>query len=157
LPQVFVDREIHGPVRESLRTLGLVGPGCGGAALLTGLAFGREGSVVAVAFVAVGLFLAAVSVGMMLKHRSEGRSRVEALEHGQAVLGEILGVAYDEKAGPLQTPWCVTYAFDTPTGRRQGQARTADESARQRRPGQQVHVLYLPADPHRSTIYPPLS
>ncbi len=79
------------------------------------------------------------------------------LQVGQATLGEITDVhenVHVEVNG--RHPWTITYRFQVQGQQYQGQTKTLRTLGTTHRASQPVYVLYLPGNPDRNTIYPPV-
>lgn len=139
--------------------IGVIFCGVGGA-VGGGLSVAGMGSPVPqLAFVGVIVLLVFGGIGAALA--THGRKRalatLLAFREGVAALGSISEVYVDTSVKINgRSPWAIVYTFKVGGVEHQGRARTFDARAREREPGQQVHVLYVPTDPSKNTLYPPV-
>jgi len=82
----------------------------------------------------------------------------ETFRLGRAVQGTIDEVYQD---GSIQvngrSPWLIAYSFEVAGTPHSGSVHAWHPSAQDRARGQLVHVVYMPEDPARSTVYPPIA
>lgn len=140
---------------------------------MIGAIFTAIGALIGVVFVAVGIsapllpmagvgglvLLIFGGVGLLLLRVGLRRaaSTLRAYREGRAVVGEIVDVHVDTSVKINgRSPWAITYTFKAGGAEHVGTARTFDPRARQRSPGQPVHVLHVDGDPEHSTLYPPM-
>jgi len=108
------------------------------------------GSSLGVGFIGLGLAFLAVAI------RGAYRA-IRAYRLGQATLGSVVDVHRDLSVTVNgRNPWAVEYEFDVLGTPYRGRVLTWSRAAGERRPGQPVHVLYLPDNPNDNLLYPPM-
>jgi uncharacterized protein DUF3592 len=157
LPPQFVRR-----IRFTRNVFFIVGAAFLAAGLLFGptfLAVGLSGAKGPFAILGVVFTLVFGGLGLVLalKGHRDAMATLRALQFGRAVVGAIRSVYYDTSVQiNNRSPWAIEYSFVAGSRTLEGKARTWDDSARERQPGQPLHVLYLEEDPGQNTIYPPV-
>jgi hypothetical protein len=142
---MFILGVVFGPVGLGL----LLGLGIGG--LLSGSwILLLVGSILGLVFGTLGIVFGAVG-------RARANAILRAFEHGRAAIGRIEDAYLDTSIRVNgRSPWAIVYRFEAGDASVTGKARTWDGSARDRRPGQRLHVLFVESDPSQSTLYPPV-
>lgn len=87
----------------------------------------------------------------------KARRRVDVLRHGRSATGTVDGAGPDTSVTVNGAhPWKLQYLFDADGRRLAGAVSSLDPGARAFAVGAPVHVVYLPEDPERNDLWPPL-
>jgi hypothetical protein len=122
-----------------------------------GLLFTVIGALALLPMLVLGLIFLILGLIMFRVGWKKASAVVNALVNGRAIEGRITDVYYDTSVAiNNRSPWAIVYSFEVDGVSYQGKAQTWDPGARERKPGQPIHVLYLPEDPETNTIYPPI-
>lgn len=102
-------------------------------------------------FTVLGLFV-------MRAARAKARQRLDALEHGIGVEGEVTQVAPDTTQSVNgRNPWRIEYVFAVGGSRVGGDVTSWNAADGGRRRGEPVWVVYLDRDTAVSSLWPPLA
>ncbi len=127
--------------------------GCIGVAMIISLV----GAVIGVVFAGLGGIFALIGIPLVVWRYNEAQQTLNVLRIGQATLGEVTDV-YENLNVEVngRHPWTIAYRFEVEGWTHDGKTRTLRTPGLTHQPGQPVHVLYLPSNPDRNTIYPPV-
>ncbi len=147
--------------RNILTILGIVFSSIGIPFLVVGgivaVAAARGTFVLAIVFGSLGVMFAAIGVPMLLTGLGRGRQKLAALEHGAAAEGELVSVELNTSVRINgRSPWAIEYSFPAGGTVVRGTAQSFSRHDGERKAGDRVWVVYLPADPGTSTLWPPV-
>lgn len=81
----------------------------------------------------------------------------QAYQFGEAVIGKVVEVYRDTSVKVNgRSPWAIVYEFTVNDRIYEGSEQSFQYSARQRKPGQPLHILYMRDNTEHNTVYPPV-
>ena len=98
-------------------------------------------------------------VGILLWYYGRKRAvgKLMALENGRATRAEISDIYIDHSTKDNgRSPWVIEYLFQTPGGERAGKAVAWNPINGSRRVGEPLWVVFVPEDPEKNAIWPPI-
>lgn len=99
-------------------------------------------------FMLPGLVIVALSV-------RRARRRLAVLRDGTAIAGTIDSVQPNHHVSINDKhPWLLSYLFEVDGRRYGGSVSTLDDDVTKFKPGQRVHVVFLPGEPDRNDLWP---
>jgi len=132
---------------------------------LFGAIFGGVGSVMMIPMMLTGMWLPALFPALfviggfsVLKYGlNQGRNTIQAFSKGESVKGTVASLELDTTQSINgKHPWKLLYHFPVNDQLHEGKVVSFDSTMATRRIGQPLWVLYLPSDPEKNTLYPPL-
>lgn len=118
----------------------------------------RGAPIVAIVFGLLGIVFALVGLPMLFGGLGRGKRKLAALVEGVAAEGQITGVTQNRSVRINgRSPWVIEYGFPAAGGTATGRTETFDLHDGEREAGDKVWVVYMPADPSVSTIWPPVA
>jgi hypothetical protein len=136
----------------------------GNVATWVGLIFFTFGSLMAVAIFFASpwatlfpLFFALGGFGMLRLGLTQANNTLRAFRFGTAVAGQVHSVGLDS-SNRINDQYArkLTYHFQIENQLHEGTLSSFDSTLSTRRSGQPLWVLYLPEDPTKNTLYPPV-
>jgi hypothetical protein len=136
----------------------------GNVATWVGLIFFTFGSLMAIAIFFASpwatlfpLFFALGGFGMLRLGLTQASNTLKAFKHGTAVAGHVHSVGLDS-SNRINDEYArkLIYHFQVENQLHEGTLSSFDSTLSTRRSGQPLWVLYLPDDPTKNTLYPPI-
>jgi len=119
------------------------------------LTFGVVTAFVGIPFLLFGLVFLALGVGLFQWRYRLAQQGVKVLREGEATHGQIIELRENEAVEVNgRHPWTIQYQFQVDGLAHAGQHTTLNPPDERLQVGQTVCVLYLPAAPEFSSIYP---
>ena len=120
-----------------------------------GLTLGVITALIGIPFLLLGLVLLALGGSALFWRYQTARQVVTVLREGAATRGEIHDVQENYSVTVNgRHPWVIRYSFQTNGGKVEGKVTTLNQPGPGMQPGKPVSILYLPAAPKWSSIYP---
>jgi hypothetical protein len=120
-----------------------------------GLTIGIITAFIGIPFLVLGLGFLIAGGAVLYRRYQEMQQVVEVLRNGEATLGQIVEVKVNYSVAVNgRNPWNIRYQFQVNGGKQEGQVTTLNQPGPQLQEGKDVRVLYLPAAPKWSSIYP---
>lgn len=105
----------------------------------------------------LGAIFSVLGLGMARFGWKGMQEKWQAYQFGDATTGKVVEVYRDTSVRVNgRSPWAIVYEFVVNGRIYEGTEQSWQYSARQRKPGQPLHVLYMSNDPEQNTIYPPV-
>ena len=106
-------------------------------------------------FSALGLFLLAWGIAVLVRRYRVCDRTVEVLRDGEATVGEIVSVTQNFHVRVNgRYPWTVEYYYEVDGRDYSGKVTTLSRPDLSQQPRSPVYVLFMADDPAQSTIYP---
>jgi hypothetical protein len=120
-----------------------------------GLTIGVVTAFVGIPFLLLGIGFLIASGWVAIWRYQIAQKVVDVLRVGEAAHGQITEVHQDGSISVNgRNPWVITYQFQVNGQNAEGKVTTFNPLGQQYQAGEAVSVLYLPADPKWSSIYP---
>ena len=120
-----------------------------------GLTLGLVTAFVGIPFLLLGLPLLVLGGGALIWRYQTAQKVVTVLREGQAARGEIVDLQENYSVTVNgRHPWVIQYGFQVNGEKYAGKVSTLNQPGRGMQPGKAVYILYLPAAPRWSSIYP---
>ena len=103
----------------------------------------------------LGLVFAGLGIFFVIIAIRNAQRKIQAHRLGDATTGVLVDVYRDQSVTVnSRNPWTLEYEFNVVGAVYSGKATSWSRAAREREPGQPLHVLYLRDKPDDNTIYP---
>ncbi len=120
-----------------------------------GLTLGLVTAFVGIPFLLLGLPLLVLGGAALIWRYQTAQKVVTVLREGEAARGEIVDVQENYSVMVNgRHPWVIQYGFQVNGEKYAGQVTTLNQPGQGMQPGKAVYILYLPAAPRWSSIYP---
>jgi len=110
---------------------------------------------VGIPFLLLGLVFLGTGGGVLMRRYQAAQKVVRVLQIGEAARGQIIETRADTSVRVNgRNPWVILYQFHANGEDYDGKVTTFNPPGEQLQTGKGVYVLYLPAEPKWSSIYP---
>lgn len=98
-----------------------------------------------------------VGIPLWIYGHRKARRQLKALIAGDSVRGKLTVIETDySQVINGRHPWRLKFEYETPDGTRPGTTTAWDEVHGERKPGEELWVVYVPGEPGVHSIWPPL-